>query len=850
LPAPAFARGAVIYIQELVLASPAFAGIANAGTEPPLRDNSGMQVRMKGYCRSMIKLILAVLSTLGILQYPTALQAAAIGEVTVITTGSIEQYAKFEVAFEVTDSTYTNPYLPYDTTPVPGLAPGSGVSVNAFFLTPSETEWEDAKRIGCFYYQPYDKATLVPQGAAHWRCRFTPNVPGDWQYKIQVTDRNGTVDSLVYRFTCIASARKGLIRVSAADPRFFEFSDGTPFVTPLVTVRHIRNQGNLAATIAKLGRNGIHFIRWFPNREEGDVNLFGDSIVSSWRYGGSYDAAEPDTVRGKTWSYSPYYYSGQRVYLDGGQTYQFSFRANVSGEQVLDAGVVGHTSLVVCSATNMLHTGCTAKASGWNSYSATFVAANTGDAELYIRGLYVGPDAPAPYNETRSGRVRINEVTLQRDERGNGIWGANMVTRGDADTHLYVDQNEAGIMDEIITYSEIYAVYHKLPIFHKNDGILNHYDAYGNLADRFQCDWGYCANHFYSGEGQMVRWLQRAYMRYFLARWSYSPAIHSLEYVNESDFYDVALEAGWMYAQYTAENSSRKILTTNSFWGYWIEDFFKDPTYGQYLDYSDKHWYANQDADDDEVISTIWDDTVANVRQCYRRFKQYAAQGSGYAKPFVRGETGVAVSGTEPVDPAIIAEVTGTYYHKKVWAHVGLLGYTCDGEWYPQIFEPHSNTAFPNSTYDIYKIYAAYDEFMEGEPLNNGTHTDVGTDLTGDSFVASSNPNLRAYGSKDPATARVLIWVDNKNNTWLNPNLGMLASGIITVTGVPPGSYTQETWNTGAGTYIKTEDAIVVGADGVLRFDVSTSKDVAFKFYQANYPSLRIQLYLPFTQHK
>jgi hypothetical protein len=300
-----------------------------------------------------------------------------------------------------------------------------------------------------------------------------------------------------------------------------------------------------------------------------------------------------------------------------------------------------------------------------------------------------------------------------------------------------------------------------------------------------------------------------------------------------------------MYAKYIAENSSRRILTTNSFWGYWVNNFFKAPLYEQDLDYSDIHWYANRDVHEDDPISTIWDDTVANVRQCYLRFKQYAADNGGYTKPFVRGETGVAISGTQPQDPAIAAEVTGTYYHKKVWAHVGLLGYTCDGEWYPRIFEAPADTAFPNRMYDIYKIYAAYDKFVANEPLNNGTHVDLGVDLAGDSRLLTSNADLRAYGSKDAATSRALIWVDNKNNTWLNPNHSTTADGTISILGMPAGHYIQETWDTRTGTYTNVPNTVIVGEDGLLNFDVSITKDVAFKFYQMDSIPSAARLYFP-----
>lgn len=795
------------------------------------------------------KLVVGLLAAMILAYVPKNVQAtAAIINVVPVTPGSIEQYGKFEVAFAVTGSTYSNPFFPYDGAPPPGVAPGIGVSVDALLLAPQQIGWSQAQRIGCFYYQPYAAGTLVPQGSAQWRCRFTPSVVGTWQYKLQVTDKNGTVQSEMYSFTCIPSARKGAIGLSKTDPRFFAFADGTPFVTPLVTVAVTRGPGSLNERIAKLGQGGIRFVRWFPTTENGDINLYGDAILSSWHFGGTYDAAEPDTARRHTWSYSPYYYSSQSVYLQKGQIYRLTLRANVSGEQVLAVGVGDYGELAVCSATNVLHSPCNMRKSGWNSYVLIFPATATDYADLFMRGLYYSTDAPAPYNEVRSGKVRVSEVVLQRDESGSGGWGPNLVTRGDADTHLYVDQNEAAVMDEILRYSEIYGVYHKLTIFHKNDGILNYYDKDGKVGQAAQCDWGYCPNNFYAGDGQMVRWLEQAYMRYFLARWSYSPAIHSLEYVNESDFTDPALAAGWKYAKYVAENSSRPILTTNSFWGYWVDGFYKDPIYGRYLNYSDKHWYANREQHDDEVISTIWDDTVANVRQCYKRFKEYAAQGEGYHKPFVRGETGVALVGTGPPDPAIAAEPTGTYYHKKVWAHVGLLGYTCDGEWYPRIFESPQSGSFPNDTYDIYQIYRAYEKFVADEPLDNGSHVDLGTDLTGSSAITSTNEALRAYGSKDAVTARALVWVDNKNNTWLNPEYAKPAAGTVAIGGMPPGEYTEERWDTRAGTFSATPNAVRVAEDGVLRFGASTSKDVAFKFYRVEAPEPEAAVYLPMVR--
>jgi hypothetical protein len=105
------------------------------------------------------------------------------------------------------------------------------------------------------------------------------------------------------------------------------------------------------------------------------------------------------------------------------------------------------------------------------------------------------------------------------------------------------------------------------------------------------------------------------------------------------------------------------------------------------------------------------------------------------------------------------------------------------------------------------------------------------------------------YGSKDPATARVLVWGDNRSNTWLNPHNAATAEGTVFIPGMPPGRYSQETWDTRAGTYTKAANAVTVAADGILRFSVGTSRDVAFKFYLGKTAPSVASLYLPHIQN-
>ena len=179
---------------------------------------------------------------------------------------------------------------------------------------------------------------------------------------------------------------------------------------------------------------------------------------------------------------------------------------------------------------------------GWNDYSVSFTnSSNAPTIAVNMRGLYVSSDAPAPYRSVQSGRIRIHSIVLQRDESGGGGWGPNLLARSDPDTFAYVDQVGAARLDEIFRVSEQYGVYHKLTLFHKNDDILNRFLPDGTVT----ADFDSLDRPFYSQPGQAARWYENAYVRYFVARWSYSPALHSLELANENHLIQESYAAGF-----------------------------------------------------------------------------------------------------------------------------------------------------------------------------------------------------------------------------------------------------------------------------------------------------------------
>lgn len=799
----------------------------------------------------------------------------------------VPRYKKFELAFDITGMTATNPYFFYDENTPPGVALATGITVDARFLAPGETNWSEARTLPCFYYQPVEQVgsgeniALLPVSEAEWRCRFTPDVVGVWRYKLQAADAGGSAESPEASFTCAQSGEKGFVRVSSTDTRFFELSDGTPFVAPLINLERdspFNTLHDIRTTVPQMGQNGVRFVRWFPTGESANyfVAPYGDTIRINWLFGdGGITPDDPDVGAGKLFSYAPYYYSGQQLPIVPRARYRLSFRAKVVGDKVLrpELGNLAGGTIDVCSVTGTYHEAhggtCTYKREGWHEYVLEVETPGSVPAYLLVvlHGLYVSSDAPSPYDRQQEGSIQVHSIQFQRYETENGGWGPNLLTRSDPDTHTYVDQRSAARLDEILRLSEEHGVYHKLTLFHKNDAILNRFQADGTIGDWYECSWGRCAKNFYSDDGQAARWYQDAYTRYFVARWSYSPALHSLELANENELYgwdksDPSLVAGWHVAERVHDLSPRHILMSNSFFGWWVGSFWTDPDRGNLLDYSDKHWYANytgsscdETGSHCELISNLWSDSAAYVRECATRFDEYSRD-YAYDKPIVRGEGGVVEFYVGPPHPEIAQEAEGTYYHKKLWAHVGILGYTCDGEWFPRLFAPYDDGQFPNEQRNLLDMLAAYERFVKGERLSNGTYAEIGTDLEGSAQIKVANlvGDLRAWGVRDSASRRVLLWIDNAQHTWKNVFDGLsiqLASAALTIPGLRADQwYTVVWWDPYAADpaeQITGTEAVLAQPDGTIELNISgLSRDVALKISEIP-SSSRAPYYLPLT---
>ncbi|MDW8103362.1 MAG: hypothetical protein RMK30_10895, partial [Anaerolineae bacterium] len=107
---------------------------------------------------------------------------------------------------------------------------------------------------------------LYPVGAPVWKVRFAPQQLGTWRYRIRATDASGTVQSPEGTFTVTLSTdpnNHGFIRIARADPGYFEYSDGTPFigVGHNAGFEEPRFTYSVDEEMQRFGQNRVNFLR-------------------------------------------------------------------------------------------------------------------------------------------------------------------------------------------------------------------------------------------------------------------------------------------------------------------------------------------------------------------------------------------------------------------------------------------------------------------------------------------------------------------------------------------------------------------------------------------------------------
>ena len=751
-------------------------------------------------------------------------------------------YGRAEVSFQV-DTVAPNPQFPFDPAPPPGIRPSIGISVDALF-TPDD--WATVHRVPAFYFQEFHdeirggREWFYPSGSFYWKARFSPPRTGSWQFRLVARDASGTAESGTFSFEVKPSANRGPVRVSAADPRYFEYADGTYFPALGFNLRFdelswrnpvLDNLSHLAA----LQENGIQLVRiwlsqwsifgseWNPWSAQ-DPALHGQYLPHT---GITFEEALPESeVSMKLDAASPCMFIGAwkappAVRRNTAYRVRVLFKsAGITGPKMpaKPFGFLAKTGGWLWGDQGYCHqpgTGdpvtahVTADTAGWDILEAPW---NSGDADFLPNFFLVLENAAA-------GAVWVDHVWIE-ENLGDGAFGPNIVSKPSMAHHLYFEQRNSFAFDKLLAQAEEHGILLRPVLLEKNDRLLSAFDYDGNPA-RPDNAW------FYGdyAEPTKTRWLQQAFWRHAQARWGYSSSIHSWELLNEGDPFDtrhyaLADEFGrFMHCtvfgipsspgkKCSAPGANAHPVSTSFWHSFPREEFWAAAAYPN-VSFADVHQYIaeSEPAFADTALATL----------------EMSAAVAGAGKPVIRGETGFV--GAHSGDPhrAILTDRRGFWLHDFLWAGLNPGG-LIESYWYatPHIYNPAE-------AIDLRPHFRVLADFLAAIPLNNGRYRDAA--------AAVSNPALRVVGQKDVSAGTAHLWVQNRARRWLRAAAGEFpppATGQITLTGFPPDRDFQldwwDTWPSSSGRRILRTETVRSSPAGSLQFTVAPLvSDVALR---------------------
>jgi hypothetical protein len=523
-----------------------------------------------------------------------------------ILTPSVNIYEKFEAEFRV-NTVAENPFLTYEPNPPAGLQGGIGVTVDVLFTSDG---WNTTIVQPAFYHQPYQhtarssKDHFVPMGPPRFMVRFAPQKAGDWQLRVRIEDANGisyypgdnqSIPFKVGSQPSNAYRSRGFLRVSPNDPLYFEFQDGSPFIG--VGFNDGFNGSNdVAAKMRSYEQNKINFIRvwmsgssingshwtsWASHHLPGDGYLPGVNFDIYNTYNGGDVSFRLDDRN--PCLYTEFWQGGLPVLPNTSYTVWARVRMDgVSGPA--GAGSYGF----VIKQGDWLGTDCTKPEAGkpisealssstdWITVTGTY---QTASEQHWLDYLYLARQ------NANAGKVFVDEVRVYKTDDPGKV---NILREPYANSHMYFDPMNSAQWDKYIQLAEQHGVYLKIVIDEKNEWIRNHLGEDGKMASAGSND------NFYAAPGTKVRWLQEAWWRYLIARWGYSTAIHSFEYVNEGDPYNGRHhEAANAFARFVHQNDPSRHMVTTSFWASFPnKEFWSNPKFSD-VDYANIHAYIS-----------------------------------------------------------------------------------------------------------------------------------------------------------------------------------------------------------------------------------------------------------------
>jgi hypothetical protein len=678
-------------------------------------------------------------------------------------TDRVGRHEKIEFKLRI-DRVFANPYDPDEA------------DVSVEFTTPS------GKRLAipAFFHQPYEFQLVPRQGRPtewlhpsqppEWRARFAPDEAG--RYSAAAILRHGGQEtrSAAVSFEAVSKPSRGYVRVSKTDPRYFEFSDGTPFFpigqnVAFVGTGQYLDTERAIGVFGKMSEHGANFARIWTCSEDWAMAIEGRK--SAW---------------GRSWNWRPpfapipgnegYHSAEIAVHLGGTNAQQLSVSptqpvALRPGTQYrLGAKVLtepGTTVSVQFGNTPLGEPVGSDKRGQWSTFHQTLTA----DANQWWLGDFT-------LRANGPGQVWVRDLSLQ--EVGGGpelLWEAdpNRSPRG------FYNQTDSFMLDRLLDAAATNGLYLQLCLLTRDHYRFALRDSNSAAYERATRD-------------------ARKFLRYAVARWGYSPHVFAWEYFNEMDPNAPTERFHHELGEYLEQIDIYRHLRMTSGWGpapkHWTHPK---------LDVASFHWYLR------EAWSPLWKDEVAAILDRAALVRSHAGN-----KPAILGEFGLATDAYGR-SSHMEQDRENVHVHNAQWAAAlsGLSGGAFF--WWWEVLD--KNHAYPR--YRPLANFVADIPFTTAqlEPLSISTE--------------QQQARVVALRGKDRAYA----WIFNPQSAWWNLLVAKTEPGTVkndsfTLEELTPGAYRIEWWDTQAGKIIGERTAASAG--GKLQIAIPDfDRDIACK---------------------
>jgi hypothetical protein len=672
---------------------------------------------------------------------------------------SVGRYERLE--FEIAAPTdYANPFDPGEVTLDLAVTDPKGLR----FSFPA------------FIYQPFERRGLpesggsvtwwYPAGAVRWAARFAPTELGQYQVRAVLTDQRGVARSEVVAFECVPSDRRGYLRVSTVDPRFFATSDGAPFFPvgqnlAFIGEGQFMNLVRTEETLGRLAANGANYVRVWAGCHDWAMGIEArkSAFGRSWNWQPPFaphpDDPERQCVRlqgqaGTSIRVEP----SHRVALRPETRYRLSGRV-----RTLDGA-----TFEVVSGKRRVEPAVRSGTTDWTPWQLEFT---TGAGEYWL--------SETTLRLAAAGRAWVDSLSLTELDGGPELlWEADP----DRPARGRYNQPDCFLLDEVLTAAERHGILIQLTLFTR--------DLYlGDLAD----DTSEAYDHAIDDA--------RKLLRYAVARWGYSTSLAVWEYFNEMDPGRPTTRFYRELGEWLDRIDPYRHLRSTSTWHPSPRDW-KLP----YLDFADEHFYlrpGDYERLRDEVDAVL--DRVALLRR-------HAPN-----RPVLLGEFGLANEQWQPTE-AMRRRPEITDFHNVLWASAlsGASG-TALFWWWDRL-DPRNH----------YPHYLPLTQFASQIPwTTSGLRAARAAVHTGATESPPTAPSADVVVIGLAGRDRAHLWLFHTQASWHESVIAgktpeTLTSRRLRVSGLEDGCYQVQWWHTREGKVI--EETRQASANGLLQVPI------------------------------